>query len=74
MASSVDSGKLHSSIYGLQSGNSQYVTNSGLEEVPIRGAELMNGFMNPLKLNGMNYTRDMTKFEFLCPYVPASAN
>ena len=74
MASSVDFGKLHSSIYGLHSGNSQYVSNSGLGEVPIHGAELMNEFMNLLKLNGMNFTRNMTKFVFLCPFVFASVN
>jgi hypothetical protein len=74
MASSVDSGKLRSSICGLHSGNNQYVNNSGLEEVPVHGAELMNEFMNLLNLNGMNYTKAMTKFAFLCPYVFASVN
>ena len=50
---------MHHSVMGLYSGSNQHVAKSGLEEVPIHGAELFNEFMNLLNLNGMNYSRSL---------------
>ena len=69
MASSLDPGKMHHhSLMGLYSGSNQHVAKSGLEEVPIHGAELFNEVMNLLNLNGMNYSKLMTRFAFLHPF------
>ena len=72
MASSLDPGKMHHSVMGLYSGSNQHVNKSGLEEVPIHGAEMFNEVMNLLNLNGMNYSKLMTKLAFLYPFTFSS--